>query len=225
MRRLALLSIALCAIGCSGTGESVTTSPPPTDGESTTSTIETADTSPPTTVSPDTTEGVDEWDAFASWRGGAAGEYRTVSFAVPFRFTTSSAWTGSDQTDNVSMTKAGESGIWILDMGFDTIEDGVAHFQSMENAEFVEPTSTTVGGAPAVTMSGLVTANQSIARLADGLSLMWSAGTESTLYIVEVGGDVVAITIDEAPPIPPNFAAETQSILDSIIWRALEERP
>jgi len=164
----------------------------------------------------------DDWDSIATWRGGAAGEYRTEAFAVPFRFTTTSAWTGSESIDSVSIRKTGESGIWLLDMGFGSLEEAVGHFQELENAEFAEPSPTSIGDATAVSMEGTSTGNQSIANLADGLSLFWSAGTETTLYLVDVEGDIVVIVVDRSQPIPLDFVEEAQSILDSIVWRALD---
>jgi hypothetical protein len=107
-------------------------------------------------------------------------------------------------------------------MGFDTLEAAVSHFQSLDNAEFGEPASGTVGGASAATIDGNITANQSIMRLASGLTLQWQAGTETTLHIVDVEGDVAVIVVDGTAPVPLNFVEEAQSLLDSITWRALE---
>jgi hypothetical protein len=53
-------------------------------------------------------------------------------------------------------------------------------------------------------------------------SLQWQAGTETTLHIVDVEGDVAVIVVDGTAPVPLNFVEEAQSLLDSITWRALE---
>ena len=216
MRRLALVSIVLVLVSCSGV-EPAGTSPPSTSEPDTTSTTEVTETS----AAPSTTQPADGWDAIAIWRGGAAGDYRTQNFAVPLRFTTTSAWTGSEQIDNVLLAK-GDSNIWILDMGFESIDDAIAHFQAMENAQFGEPTTGSIGGATSAMVDGTITGNQSITRLADGLSLQWIAGTETRVHVVDVDGDIVVILVDRTSPMAPGFAEQSEATLDSVVWKALE---
>ena len=220
MKRLLPVLFAALMVACAGAGADSATTIAPSTTSSTAPDDPSSTTSVPTSTT--TTAESDSWDAIAPWRGGAAGEYRTTAFAVPFRFATPSAWTGSDQIDNLSITKAGESGIWVIDMGFTSIDEAIAHFQNMENAEFVETTTTSIGGATGASMDGTMVGNQTITRLRDGLTLQWRAGSETTVHLVDVNGDLVVIIVDRRQPVPLNFAEEAKSILDSIQWRALD---
>jgi hypothetical protein len=105
-------------------------------------------------------------------------------------------------------------------LGAESVEQALAYFQGLPGVRFNDPESTTIGSASGEVIAGRADSNQIFATPADGQSVGWSAGTQTRVHVVDVDGSIVAIIVDSQQPVPPNFEARIQAILDSIVWHA-----
>lgn len=193
----------------------------------------TAPEPPPTTLP----AVVDEWEQIpALVLAGAAGEYRTAEFAVPFSITLPDGWADAeDEFDQVELSPTayfctGDPGLTdeevercrgtvsITLFRGGVIDEMIRAISEAEGIADLEPTDMEIGGVPATWIAPKSMSDQPLLVQfhEEGDIGIWP-GDEFRLYFVDVNGEILLVEVRDQEE--GAFYDEFQPILDSIVWK------
>lgn len=225
-----------------------TEAPPATDPTPTTQAevVPTTEAEPaPTTSLTETTLDPEEaaWQEIPLWVTGGIGEFRTNTFAVPFRFSTGSdRWTNDTQTEpwisiyHDDTPSVGVDALVGLESVDATVQEWIDIHDALPEAEMGEPVPVTLGGASGVSFetTGLPI-NTNLQPEFDLITFsrtdgFVAAGQQGVVYVLEVDDQVVVVALTAATqiydaaftPTPEEHASATESaqaLMDSIEWK------
>jgi hypothetical protein len=187
---------------------------------------------PPTTV----LTVVNEWEQIPTLAyAGAAGEYRTARFSVPFSIKLANGW--ADAEDEVDQVELSPTGRWCsgdpgltdeqVELCRGTVSFGIPEatfdeflqaFAATADIADLEPVEVEVGGIPATWIAPMSTSDQPLfVPIGDEDVIEIWPGDMFRLYFVEVASELLAIEVRDLEE--GTFYEEFQPILDSIVWK------
>ena len=190
---------------------------------------------------------MDAWDDITAWAAGGKGpgEFRSLHFEPALRFDLPAGWITSLEGANTAATvrpieleaESGVSAIYIYshDALDDTLVSSRPGVQELvdwiianESVANVEQSTVEIGGIQATKIDFDLTGNMLFIRTrgVDGPNIIhdFEQDNEVAIYILGVDGHTVSIVVEAEPPTDlETLEQAAQEVLDSIVWRHLEE--
>jgi len=225
-----ILGVALVLMNQGGEETPVVTEPTPTtaiDASPTTVPAETTVPAPTTTIDP--------WNELTTWSGQQWGEVRVTNFTPQMSFTVPDGWGRSclpspsafdmipasfvEGTTEAAFESS--AGIVVVRLGFGTVDETVSELTSKVGGVSAT-TETSIGGAPGVVFDATDAEETSTLFVVDG-SCAFSVGLDLDLrfWVIEVLGETVTFILNTSAGELETAAAESQPVLDSIVWKDL----
>jgi len=191
---------------------------PPTTAGSATNAIEIEPAPPPVL------DAEEAWAAIPTFRGGT-GTFRTASFEVPFKFTTSERWMRQAEA---ALVHPDDLAYLVVSTGIRTIDETVAAFTAAHQkygGEMTDPIATNVGGA-----AGMMFETKGLPwEVSDATDVPYVGedrfvigGGQGLVHVVDVNGTAVTIVYYALfEDMLADHLDAAQSIINSIVWKDL----